>query len=296
MKPYHTSISTNDSLMEIEDYCNVDFPFQLFSEDVFQFQNGIIDWHWHRIFEFKVVESGIVDCYIGTNMITLHKGDALFINSEFLHKFCSKIPSPVYTAFFSPEFLSENRKIYHKYIQPILDEDIAYIVLYKDIPWCQEILSLLSKVKKCYEKSHEGWELEILSYVSLIWKGLFLHKEEGITLEKAGIEKRSTARLKVMTEYIENHYFEKISLEDIAKSANISKSEVLRCFHEVIQSTPVKYLNQYRLKKACFLLKSSQKSMTEIAEATGFQSASYFNRMFKQAYGFPPASYRKQTL
>ncbi len=296
MNTQNTVIRTDDSLMELDDYCNTGFPFRIFSEDVFLFQQGIIQWHWHRTFELKVIESGTVDCYIGSNMITLQAGDALFISPEFIHKFQATSCCLVYNVFFSQEFLAQNQQIYQKFLLPFLDEDIAYIVLKQEIPWCREVLSLLSAAKKCYQTSAPAWELDILSLMSSLWKVLFLHKEEAITLEKAGIEKLSTARLKLMTEYIENHFGEKIALEDISASANISKSEALRCFHQVLHTTPVKHLNQYRLQKACTLLKNTTKNIYEIAELTGFQSASYFNRTFNHAYGMPPASYRKLLL
>lgn len=68
-------------------------------------------------------------------------------------------------------------------------------------------------------------------------------------------------------QYINEHYSEDISLDKLAASANVSKSECLRCFKESIQITPYKYLTEYRLSKAAELLKNTDESIGNIADS-----------------------------
>ena len=96
-----------------------------------------------------------------------------------------------------------------------------------------------------------------------------------------------------MTEYIQKHYNEKLTLEDIAASANISKTEALRCFSESTHTTPVGYLISYRLKCAEHLLRSTSVSVTDIALSTGFADCGYFCKTFKKKYKSSPLKYRK---
>lgn len=68
-----------------------------------------------------------------------------------------------------------------------------------------------------------------------------------------------TNRMTIFLQYIELHYPEDVTLESLAQSANVSKSECLRCFKTTLQTTPYKYLIEYRLSKAADLLKNTDK-------------------------------------
>lgn len=101
------------------------------------------------------------------------------------------------------------------------------------------------------------------------------------------------ARLQTMIQYIHDHYMEEITLEMIATSASISKSGALHIFQTGIHCSPVAYLIQYRLAQAAEQLYITQKSVSSIAEETGFTSSSYFCRKFRQYYHMSPNEYRK---
>ena len=83
-------------------------------------------------------------------------------------------------------------------------------------------------------------------------------------------------------------------LETIAASASISKSGALHIFQTGIHCSPVAYLIQYRLAQAAEQLYITQKSVSSIAEETGFTSSGYFCRKFRQYYHMSPNEYRKK--
>jgi len=101
-------------------------------------------------------------------------------------------------------------------------------------------------------------------------------------------------RLEKMITYIHANYFRRIGLQEICSAASISKSEALRCFKVGLESTPVKYLNDYRLSKARERLLATPDSITMIAEMVGFESSSYFSQAFKRRYGCSPGDLRKR--
>ena len=94
-------------------------------------------------------------------------------------------------------------------------------------------------------------------------------------------------------EYIERHYFEDITLEALAQSASVSKSECLRCFKTTMQDTPYRYLIEYRLQRATDLLRNTDLPIGQIAQAVGFQSQSHFGKLFKERTGYTPKQYRE---
>ena len=78
----------------------------------------------------------------------------------------------------------------------------------------------------------------------------------------------------------------------VAASASISKSECFRCFSELSKTTPIEYINQFRLLQAAQALSNSGKSISDICYATGFNNTSYFSKRFKEQYGMSPKAYR----
>ena len=104
------------------------------------------------------------------------------------------------------------------------------------------------------------------------------------------------ARMRLMMQYVFTHYKEKITLTDIASSANISKSEALRCFRLSLQTTPVSYLIDYRLNCARQLLESTDDTITEISVSVGIDSISYFVRIFKEKFNMTPKAFRQAHL
>jgi len=96
-----------------------------------------------------------------------------------------------------------------------------------------------------------------------------------------------------MVRYIQEHYMDKISLEDIAGSAGISRTKCTSLFKVYTETTPVEYLNSYRLEEAARRLVNEHTPVAEIALACGFSQQSYFGRMFQKEYGMTPLAYRR---
>ena len=98
-------------------------------------------------------------------------------------------------------------------------------------------------------------------------------------------------------EYIHAHYTEKILLDDICSHCNISKSQLTRIFKTVLDTTPSKYISNYKLSRAKELLfYYPDMTINEISTHLGFDTQHYFSKQFSQAYGVSPTYYRKKKL
>ena len=95
---------------------------------------------------------------------------------------------------------------------------------------------------------------EILVRLSLLWLVMRKH----VTLPQEQRESIVRLRMQKILHFIEEHYAEDITLTDLSMSANISKSECSRCFKLSMNTTPYKYLIEYRLSKAAQLLKKNE--------------------------------------
>ena len=99
--------------------------------------------------------------------------------------------------------------------------------------------------------------------------------------------------MKTILKYVEEHYVEHITIDDMAALTYYSKSHFMKFFKQHMGTGFIEYLNDYRLTMAERLLKSSDSSVLEIAEQSGFDNLSYFNRIFKRKYGISPGKARK---
>ena len=84
-----------------------------------------------------------------------------------------------------------------------------------------------------------------------------------------------------------------VTLADIAAAVALSKSSVLHLFQQQLHTSPIRYLIDYRLKRAAKLLITTENSISSIAQDTGFDSAGYFCRKFRELFGQTPGAYRK---
>lgn len=95
--------------------------------------------------------------------------------------------------------------------------------------------------------------------------------------------------------YIQSAFQQRLSLDDIAERLNLSKYHMCRVFKEMTGLTVMQYLTHVRLQRAKYLLEvDNEKTISDIALETGFDTASHFSRIFRKQVHQPPSKYRKE--
>ncbi len=89
-------------------------------------------------------------------------------------------------------------------------------------------------------------------------------------------------------------YNEKITIAELAKIANLSRSAFVRKFTDICKLPPSEYITKRRLEAAEYMLLNSALSIGEIAFETGFYDASHLNKSFAAQRGLSPSAFRKQ--
>ena len=91
---------------------------------------------------------------------------------------------------------------------------------------------------------------------------------------------------------IDRAYAEPLDVPAIAAVAHISPAHFSRCFRDVFGETPHRYLQRRRVERSMFLLRETDRSVTEICFQVGFGSPGTFSRTFHEIVGEPPSAYR----
>lgn len=273
------------------------FPISFFSDELALLPNKEGPMHWHPEFEIATVACEMLDFQVGQEHIILEAGDSIFINGNILHgikQLSEGAPDTMPNIVFSGTIIApETSTIYQKYIKPIAGCDsLSYIVFRK---WNDEhkvVNALINDIYRELQEQQNGYEMVVQRKLSLILENIFFNLEHFPKLESTRLQINTQVRIQKMLSYIYEHYKENITLNDIARAADISRSEAGRCFKSYMSSSPIDALIQYRLQVAHRLLNETTLSLEEISDSCGFHSTNYFSRRFRKQYGYAPSQYR----
>ncbi|QTE22601.1 helix-turn-helix domain-containing protein [Polaribacter cellanae] len=105
-------------------------------------------------------------------------------------------------------------------------------------------------------------------------------------------EIQASDRISKSITYMKEHLNEKISLDTLAKDAQLSVSQFCTLFKKKTAISPLNYLTHLKIRKACNLLDFSDLKVNEIAIKVGYQDSFYFSRVFTKTMGNSPRNYR----
>lgn len=278
------------------------FPLDIHKDYFSSFEGRYryVPCHWHPEVEIMIVASGALHYQINLKEYDIYPGEAIFINANQLHSGYPLGDSATqgHCIIFDPAFLygQESSVIYRKYMYPLL-ENPGFTSFHLK-PEDEEQIRCLECLNRCYDHNKEkkgSWELDVLSDLSGFWSALFLiGSRESSTVPVSKKASRDRQNIKALLDFIQKHYAESITLEDMADAAALSPGECGRLCKRVLHQTPVNYLNSYRIEQSIPYLVRQELSITEIALKVGFSGSSYYAEIFKRIKGVPPREFRNK--
>ena len=285
----------NMDFSETVAYNNPLFPAYIMYDFLSSYPDYSAVSHWHKDLEFIVVRKGSMTYNVNGELIELTEGSGIMVNSRQLHygfsaehRECEFI-----CTLLSPELLSGNEWFYQNYIEPVTENSLyPYLYLGKK-EWEKSLLEKLDRLYLTFSVQPE----EDFNYFILLDEFLSIMKIlfENLDTENHAKTKESNelTSLKSMITYIEEHFAQRITLENIALSGTCCKSRCSLLFKKYLRETPMTYIAKLRLRKSLTALLDSDKSITDIAYEYGFCGASYYCETFQKYYGISPLKYRK---
>ena len=246
------------------------------------------EMHEHSAVEILLTLEGSVTYTVEDIVYQVRKGEVLIVPPDMQHSLSMGENSSRYLYLFEPEGILSMRDIktlapyFHRPFH-LRDGSEAHV----------RIRELLLKLKDIYEKRELMWNTACYSYLLRIYAILGQRYLNGVRSRATdgGRIVESEVITAAMT-YINNHYNQDLSLEDVAGFAGFSRYYFSRSFKKQTGYSFKDYLCQKRLQVAMDLLIRSDKSMKDVAVESGFGSVATFNRVFREKKGCTPTQFR----
>lgn len=294
---------------EIVHYDSAGIPLYVKSDFLSEYPGMRALCHWHDDLEFIRIREGEMYYRIGSRTVLLKEGDCLIVNSRQMHygyswdrKECRFLCILVH-----PRIFSACRTLYDRYLRPFIEnEQAGFLYFPVGTDACRtdsaqisgEISALLEQTAGLREKQSPGYELEIIGIMHLLLGRLIsrgLLRPSAAPVPPLSRPDPDGAAQRAMVSYIFQNYSGRITLNDIAAAAHVSRSKCCRIFRDRLQQTPIDFLNHYRLQVSRRLLLEDGLSVTEAATACGFGHLSYFFKLFRECFGCTPKECRKRS-
>lgn len=241
--------------------------------------------HSHGVIEIVYVKSGVLSCTVNEKTVRLLPDQVIFINGNVGHRLFSKNAEIVYVQIDAGVLRekADDRFGIYAFIQRVKAK--PYMMFSKN----EEIVALLHKITVRYDEDlHKNrWYLKAYLYemVAFMYSQSFI---AALTVSEEQIE-----RIAPIVQYIDENFTAPITLDDICLAVGYNKYTVCHTFKAVTGATAFEYINFLRVNVAIERLKEKKHTILEIAVNSGFSSATYFNRVFKNLVGCAPSVYRK---
>lgn len=280
-----------------------DYPVSIYFIDLKKEGMHYIPWHWHEEMELMFVYNGAVK--ISTNDVSyiVESGCGVLINQNVMHSVYPEADGKceLHSIIFHPNFImdSSNTHLQDTYLTPIQGPaKFKFLLLSPGDRWHAQVIELFRNLLVVNTEKPFGYEIATKGYLCQFWFLLLEPLSQTSAPAKTHVY-MDEQRVKQAMLFMRQHYTEPLTLDEIAASVHISKSECCRCFARTLHMTPFEYLMKYRIYESTKLLtnKDTQNmSISELGALAGFNNASYFNKIFKKYLHCTPSYYRSHQM
>lgn len=236
--------------------------------------------HWHERMELTFVHSGSMHLTLENKEYEIPCGSLGIIPPEKTHTASSgKEGVKYYTIMFEITFFYNSSFATGKYLKPLVNLKNDFIPLTDDV-------EIMNTVSSLIEEQLHGDKYSCLTVIGEIYilLGLLYRK----CLSSQIPSEHSGGDFSDVFNYIANNYCDRISTAELSSKFGYNEAYFCRRFKALTGLTPVQYINMLRLEKAKKLLENNNTKISVVSAKCGFNSASYFSKLYKRHFGISP--------
>ncbi len=272
------------------DHTPADFPYNVYLCTI-PLDFPSVKTHWHEEIEIIVIKKGEGIVSVDLTDYKVCAGDAVFVFSGQLHSVSQKADCTMEyeNILFKPALLRSAGQdpCSDRFLQPLCSGSLRAVPVLHDA----RLTELIAQADQLCDARPRGYQLAVKG---LLFQMMYQFLSSCGQFPEERSDRRPLEKIKTVLSYVEQHYQEPITIEEIAGQCFYSKSYFMKFFKEMMGMGFIAYLNEYRLEAASRILLTSQGTILDAAMQSGFENLSYFTRSFKKKYGMTPGQYRKQ--
>jgi AraC-like DNA-binding protein/mannose-6-phosphate isomerase-like protein (cupin superfamily) len=156
-------------------------------------------------------------------------------------------------------------------------------------------IAALEEMCRVYTLQPAGWKVLLNAMTTqFLWN--LVDEEIQLQSPQTTLPWRNMERLLPALTLMREQLKTPLTIEQLAAKCHLSPAQFRRVFQDAMGTSPLRYLQQRRLEKACQLLLHSSNTIEAISAQVGYEDASYFSHTFRRVMGLPPGKYRKLNV
>lgn len=249
-------------------------------------------YNWHPEVEILVVLKGSIEISFDSKNTTLVKDDVVILAPNCGHaSLALKEDTKAMVLHIDPNFLTRYMPNFKNYDFTIISNDSSrYNFLFTEIRKRMSQMMLI-KIKDNNQFNYIYLELQFMKLCAALLAEI---TKQGVLKDNKKIVEENNATFNKIVSYIDNHYKEKIDLEDIAQLSGYNFSYTSQFFKRQLGISFVEYLSRLRLREAAIELVNTEALIVNIANDCGYADVKAFNSAFKKHFNKTPSEYRKK--
>ncbi len=278
----------SDNLMETITHGTREFPFIIYKRQFSNTSLSYISCHWHNEIEIVYCAKGSISYTVNEKTYILDENCFSIINSNMLHQINMIDEAVWYAIVFDKKFI-------YGFEESLIKTEVFDSISYNNlIINNNEIIDTLKRIINTYYNDSNFKSLKINSLLTKLYLDILDEASNNEEVLKTSSNNHSI-RIKLILDYINKNYKQKITIDDISREIGLCRSEVCKLFKNEIGLSIADYILKYRIEKSIPLLLSNKLNITEIALASGFNSSSYYAEAFKKLINMTPLEYKKEN-
>ena len=250
-----------------------------------------LEKHHENVYQVLIVLRGQIRYHVGDKCYETGKGGLIILNTLEEHELeVLEYPYERYLIRIEPDFFRNEVK-YPEVIAMFIKRppNFRHLLTVSEPIW-NYIYEIVLEMEREYRAKRNYWEM--FEGADLRRMFIILYRECAGVLSMMKTGTGVTTAYNIMN-YLNHHYTEEVSVEQVASELFLNKNYISHVFKEETGYSLMGYVITLRINQAKFLLSETEKSVTEIAAACGYNDFAYFSRQFKKETGLTPSGYRK---
>lgn len=269
---------------------NPEFPVHMNQIWMKKYHNSKEHYHWHDFYEISYICSGQASCFVDGEFYPVRQGDIVVFNAGEVHGWEMEEDIELLVLTFSKEMFGSDR---------FIDGEILRFFDHLARSFTNILNGQMDATKSIYHCLCNAWQewnreeiakelmikaelLKILTYLNRY----FINGD--VDFEAVKKKRKELKRLDAVMKYIDAHYMEKLTVEEVASVANMSAGHFSKLFHKITGQRYIDYIIQKRILRANELLDTTDRTVVDIAMECGFHNTANFYRTYRKFYQKAP--------